>query len=269
INLMDQACGLRKPPDEPTIGEKVLAVAVQRACEPAAKCHLAAFLGSCVPRVSCLPAGAFTGQAFHRLAAQVTDKQLENAQIEIARAAVQQFDLSADVLAFDTTNFDTHIATTTPGELARRGHAKSTRSDLRVAGLATVVSETGHVPLLHRTYPGNGSDQTVLGECLDALGKLHDALDDAESRARPGCRTLVRDGGSWSEQLELDLDVAGYYTLISLPLSHTSSQLAMEQAARRGAMKPLGGILADVRAARLRLPVGDSELDRTLVRSGE
>ena len=38
---------------------------------------------------------------------------------------------------------------------------------------------------------------------------------------------LVRDGGSWSEQLELDLDVAGYYTLISLPLSHTSSQLAL------------------------------------------
>ena len=105
----------------------------------------------------------------------------------------------------------------------------------------------------------------MLGECLDALGKLHDALQEGDLRVRPGCRTLVRDGGSWSEQLELDLDVAGYYTLISLPLSHTSSQLALEQAARRGAMKPLGGILADVRAARLRLPVGDSELDRTLV----
>ena len=99
------------------------------------------------------------------------------------------------------------------------------------------MSETGHVPLLHRTYPGNGSDQTVLGECLDALGKLHDALQDSDVRVRPGCRTLVRDGGSWSEQLELDLDVAGYYTLISLPLSHTASQLALEQAARRGAMK--------------------------------
>ena len=207
----------------------------------------------------------FTGQAFHRLASQVTDAQLEKAQIEIARSVIRRFELSTDVLAFDTTNFDTHIATTTPGELARRGHAKSKRSDLRVVGLATLVSETGHVPLLHRTYPGNGSDQTVLGECLDALGKLHDALQDGDVRVRPGCRTLVRDGGSWSEQLELDLDVAGYYTLISLPLSHTSSQLALEQAARRGAMKPLGGILADVRAARLRLPVGDSELDRTLV----
>ena len=264
IRLIDQACGLRKSAGGPTIGEMVLAVAVQRACAPAAKCHLAAFLESCVPRVSCLPAAAFSGQAFHRLAAQVTDEQLETAQIEIARAAVQRFELSADVLAFDTTNFDTHIATTTRGELARRGHAKSKRSDLRVVGLATLVSETGHVPLLHRTYPGNGSDQAVLGSCLEALGKLHDALDEGQQRTRPACRTLVRDGGSWSEQLELDLDVQGYFTLISLPLSHRASQLALEHAARRGAMDRLGGDLGDVRAARLRTKVGN-DLDRTLV----
>ncbi len=263
IKLLDQACGIPASAGGPTIGEMVLAVAVQRGCAPAAKCHLAAFLESCVPRVSCLPGAAFTGQAFHRLAAQVTDEQLEKAQIEIARAAVRCFELSTDVLAFDTTNFDTHIATTTPGELARRGKAKSKRSDLRVVGLAALVSETGHVPLLHRTYPGNGSDQAVLGVCLAALGKLHDALDDGEPGIRSACRTLVRDGGSWSEQLELDLDIEGYYTLISLPLSHSASQLALEQAARRGAMKRLGGKLGDVRAARLRGPVGD--LDRTLV----
>src|SRR5664280_1971172 len=265
IRLIEQACGLKAPRGGPTVGEMVLAVAVQRACAPAAKCHLAAFLDSCVPRLSCLLGSAFTGQSFHRLAAQVTDKHLEKAQIEIARSVIRRFELSTDVLAFDTTNFDTFIATTTPGKLARRGHAKSKRKDLRVVGLATLVSETGHVPLLHRTYPGNGADQTVLGECLEALGKLHDALNDGNPRTRPGCRTLVRDGGSWSEQLELDLDVAGYYTLISLPLSHTSSQLALEHATRRGAMKRLGGKLGDVRAARFRTPVGDAELDRTLV----
>jgi hypothetical protein len=263
IGLIDRACGQVGPEDSPTVGEMVVAVAIQRACAAGAKRHLAAFLESCLPRVSCLPASAFTGQAFHRLAAQVTEEQLEKAQIEIARAAVERFELSTCVLAFDTTNFDTHIATTTDGELARRGHAKSKRSDLRVVGLATLVSETGHVPLLHRTYPGNGSDQAVLGSCLSALGKLHDVLDSAEQRTSPACRTLVRDGGSWSEQLEFDLDVAGYYTLISLPLSHRASELALQQAARRGAMKPLGGKLGDVRAARLRTQVG--ELDRTLV----
>ena len=263
VKLIDQACALSAPTEGPTIGEMVLAVAVQRACAPSAKRHLAAFLEACLPRVSCLRAKAFTGPGFHRWAAQVTDEQLEKAQIEIARAAVRGFQLSTDVLAFDTTNFDTHIATTTAGELARRGHAKSKRSDLRVVGLAALVSETGHVPLLHRTYPGNGSDQAVLDSCLDALGKLHDALNDAERDGHPVCRTLVRDGGSWSEQLELDLDVEGYSTLISLPLSHGASELALAHAVRRGAMKRIGGKLGDVRAARLRARVG--ELDRTLV----
>ena len=263
IKLIDQACGAVAPTAGPTVGEMVLAVALQRACAPAAKCHLAEFLESCVPRASCLPASAFTGQAFHRLAGRVTTEQLESAQIAIARATVQGFELSTDVLAFDTTNFDTHIATTTPGELARRGKAKSKRSDLRVVGLAVLVSETGHVPLLHRTYPGNGSDQAVLADCLEALGQLHEALEAGRRDGRRSARTLVRDGGSWSEPLELDLEVEGYGTLLSLPLSHNAAQLALEQAARRGAMKRLGGKLGEVRAARLRIPVG--QLDRTLV----
>lgn len=263
VGLIDRACGGAGSKDGASVGEMVVAVALQRACAAGAKRDLADFLDGCVPRVSCLAARAFTGQVFHRLAGGVTDAQLERAQVAIARAATARFHLSADVLAFDTTNFDTHIATTTAGELARRGHAKSKRSDLRVVGLGLLVSETGHVPLLYRTYPGNGSDQAVLESCLEGLGRLHDALDEGQQLAEPASRTLVRDGGFWSPQLELSLDVTGYYSLISLPLGHTAAEFALEQAAQRGAMKDLGGKLAGVRAARVRTKVG--ELDRTLV----
>jgi transposase len=245
----------------PSAGELILAVAVQRACAPGSKRALAAFLAESVPRVSCLPAERFSGQAFYRVADGLTAAQLEQAQIAIAREAVARFALSTDVLAFDSTNFDTHIATTTPGALARRGHAKSKRRDLRVVGLGVLVSETGHVPLLHRTYPGNSSDQALLASCLEGLGQLHEALDDGAGR--PGQRTVVRDGGFWSEQLELDLDIAGYHSLISLPLSHSAAEQALAYAAGRGRMKPLRGRLKDVRAARLEGQVGT--LDRTLV----
>ena len=60
---------------------------------------------------------------------------------ERGHGPVARIDLSTDMLAFDSTNCDTHIATTTPGELAR--------CDLRVVGLGVLVNETGHVPLLH------------------------------------------------------------------------------------------------------------------------
>jgi transposase len=260
---IDRACGGVGAKDGPSVGELAVAVAIQRACSPGPKCDLGEFLDTSLPRVSCLPGSTFTGQAFHRVAQQVTEADLEQAQVAIAQAAVARFELSTDVLAFDTTNFDTHIATLTPGELARRGHAKSKRKDLRVVGLGVLVSETGHVPLLYRTYNGNGSDQAVLASCLGGLAELHKALDSAESRPRPAQRTLVRDGGFWSPQLELDLDTAGYYSLISLPLGHKAAEEALQMAAQRGAMKSLTGKLSEVRAARTRTKVGD--LDRTLV----
>src|SRR5580692_10786958 len=256
VGVINRACGWSGGPKSVSLGEMVLAVAVQRACAPAGKCHLGGFLGESIPRVSCLPAEAFTGQEFHRLANQADEAQLENAQLDLARAAVSRFKLGTDVLAFDTTNFDTHIATVTPGELARRGHAKSKRSDLRVVGLGVLVSETGHVPLFHRTYSGNSSDQAVLTACLDGLKALHQSLDEGEGRERAQ-RTLVRDGGFWSPQLELDLDVVGYYSLISLPLGHAAAEQALRMAARRGAMKPLTGKLAQVRAARVQEKVGN------------
>jgi len=263
VGHIDRACGNVGAENGPSAGELAVAVAIQRACAPGAKRKLAAFLDASVARVSCLPGAAFSGQVFHRVAQQVTDRQLEQAQVAIAKAAVARFELSTDVLAFDTTNFDTHIATVTPGELARRGHAKSKRRDLRVVGLGLLVSETGHAPLLYRTYAGNGSDQGVLAECLEGLRELHEALDAGEARRTPAQRTLVRDGGFWSPQLELELDVVGYHSLISLPLGHSAAEQALQMAARRGAMKPVRGQFSHVRAARLRATVG--KLDRTLV----
>ena len=265
IAHIDRACGGIGAKDGPSVGELAVAVAIQRACSPGPKRDLGEFLDSSLPRVSCLPGSAFTGQSFHRVAQQITERQLEQAQVAIAQAAVARFELSADVLAFDTTNFDTHIATSTAGELAQRGHAKSKRKDLRVVGLGVLVSETGHVPLLYRTYNGNGSDQAVLASCLGGLAELHKALDRGEGRQRAAQRTVVRDGGFWSPQLELDLDLdaAGYYSLISLPLGHRASQEALQMAAQRGAMQSLTGKLSEVRVARMRTQVGD--LDRTLV----
>ena len=263
IAHIDRACGNLGAKDGPSVGELAVAVAIQQVCAPGPKRDLGDFLEASVPRLSCLPGSAFSGQAFHRVAQQVTEHALEQAQVAIAKAAVARFQLSADVLAFDTTNFDPHITTVTPGELARRGHAKSKRSDLRVVGLGLLASETGHVPLLYRTYAGNGSDQGLLEACLAGLKQLHEALDEGAGRAQPAQRTLVRDGGFWSPQTELDVDSAGYCSLISLPLGHPAAEQALQLAARRGAMKPLSGKLQDVRAARLRSAVG--KLARTLV----
>jgi len=261
VGHIDRTCGDVGAKQGPSVGEMVLAVAVQRACRPGPKRDLAAFLDQSVARVSCLPAARFTGQAFHRLASKVSEAELDRAQLALALAAVKRFELTTEVLAFDTTNFDTHIATPTPGELARRGKAKSKRSDLRVVGLGVLVSETAHVPLMHRTYPGNRSDQKVLASCMSGLAELHKAINS--QRSEEAERTVVRDGGFWSPQLELELGDAGYGSIISLATTHGAAKRALKFAAGPRRMKRLSGNLKEVRSARLRSPVG--ELERTLV----
>jgi hypothetical protein len=112
-----------------------------------------------------------------------------------------------------------------------------------------------------RTDAGNRSHQAVLGACLGARAPLHDALDAGQARQPSVQRTVVRDAGLWSPQL--DLGGAGYGSLVSLPLGHGAAQQALQMAAQRRAIKSLTGKLSEVRAARARIKVG--ALDRTLV----
>ena len=132
-----------------------------------------------------------------------------------------------------------------------------------MVGLGLLVSETGHVPLLYRTYPGNGSDQAVLGACLGGLAQLHEALDRARGargrRSVRWCATAGSGARNWSSTWTPPATTAS-----SRCRSGTRRrEEALQMAAQRGAMKPLSGKLSEVRAARMRTAVG--ELDRTLV----
>jgi len=238
----------------PGLGEVLLAVALQRVCAPGAKRDLPEFLGAALPRFSVLRNDLFTGQAFHRLTRNVSEEVYEKVQIAIAKRACELYRLKTDVLAYDTTNFDTFISTTTSSELAQRGHAKSKRADLKVVGLALMTSATHSVPLFHRPYAGNESDKTVLADTLGTLARLHEALGPAD-------RTVVRDGGFAGTQLELALGESGYHSVSVLALSAKTAREAL--AAAVGKIEPLPGKLRDVGAWRSR--VTTDGFDRTIV----
>jgi transposase len=80
----------------------------------------------------------------------------------LAARVVDTFQLDLQSLLFEATHFDTYIDTQTSSELAKRGKAKSKRSDLRVLGMALLVSSDSHVPLLSYAYPGNQNDAACL-----------------------------------------------------------------------------------------------------------
>jgi transposase len=133
----------------------------------------------------------------------------------LVQRLIEHFRVDLRTLLFDATNFETFIDTQTQSELAQRGHAKSKRMDLRILGLALLVSTDFHVPLLSHLYPGNQNDASMFGSVTETLvSRYRQFAKDCEHI------TLVFDGGNTSENNILKVDQSGYHFITSLTLTH-------------------------------------------------
>src|SRR5208283_4731928 len=99
-------------------------------------------------------------------------------------------------LAYDTTNFHTHIASTNlRPKLPQRGHNKQGRHDLRQMGLALVVDQVTQLPLAHVLYEGARSDMRTFAEFLKPVRQRL-----RELTGQPEQLTLVFDAGASSRE---------------------------------------------------------------------
>jgi transposase len=79
--------------------------------------------------------------------------------------------ISPRVLAYDTTNFYTYIATTnTRTQLAQRGHNKQGRHNLRQVGLSYVLDGEHGLSLCHHVYRGDRPDVDDVSTMLTRVG---------------------------------------------------------------------------------------------------
>jgi transposase len=140
---------------------------------------------------------------------------IEAIEEEFTSRLIEKFQIDLQTLLFDATNFDTYIDTQTDCDLAQRGHAKSKRKDLRVVGLALLVSTDFHVPLLWHVYPGNQNDAAMFGSLADRLVARYRQFAE-------NCNdiTLVFDGGNTSKDNINELDRSDYHFITSLTLTH-------------------------------------------------
>jgi transposase len=133
---------------------------------------------------------------------------------ELAARLIERFHIDLRTLIFDATNFDTFIDTQTDSELARRGHAKSKRADLRIIGLALLVSIDFNVPLLSHLYPGNQNDAAMFSTVTNTLA--HRFAQFAKECEQI---TLVFDGGNTSAANMQAVDRSPYHFITSLTVT--------------------------------------------------
>jgi len=200
-----------------SVGEYILLATLNRALAPASKRKLAAwYQDTILVRLLPLRAAAMRSQRFWDHMNYLNEAILAEIENDITRRVVEGPNVDLRALFYDTTNFDTFLSSENPGELAQRGHAKSKRTDLRIVGLALLVSWDFHVPLFSKAYEGNQNDSVTFSQVLDDLVARYQMFKEK-------CQsiTLVFDKGNNSEENIKALDGSPYHFIGSLvPTQH-------------------------------------------------
>lgn len=180
----------------PTIGQYMLLAALNRCVDPRSKSGISDWYGrSVLKRLLPMTESQITPQRFWDNMDRLSEGQLEAIERDLAANAVTTFGLDLRCLLFDATNFFTFIDSfNDEPDLAQRGHSKEGRDNLRLLGLALMVTADGDVPLFHHVYAGNQHDavtfRNVIGDLAKRCRELADGADDI---------TLVFDKGNNAE----------------------------------------------------------------------
>src|SRR5208283_3837228 len=200
--------------DSLTVGESLVTAMIARACAPRSKRAFADWASTTwLPELMDFKAADLTSQHFWDQMNAVPVDKLSEIEQEVVREVVRIEQLQLQALAYDTTNFFTHIASTNlRTELPQRGHNKQGRHDLRQMGLALVVDQVTKLPLAHSLYEGARSDMRTFAEFLKPVRKRL-----RELTGQPEQLTLVFDAGASSRE---NLEGMEHYVTSVRPSHH-------------------------------------------------
>jgi transposase len=141
--------------------------------------------------------------------------ELRKIETRLGRAMVGEFGLDLSGLALDMTNFATYIDTgNQKAPIAQRGKAKQKRTDLRLVGLALVITRDGGVPIISHAYAGDRPDVSQFPLVIDELvARYRDLITGVETL------TVVYDAGQNSADNHELVEKHGIGFVGSLPPS--------------------------------------------------
>ena len=241
--------------DALTVGESLAAGMIARACAPRSKRAFADWAKTTyLPDLMHFTSSDLTSQHFWDQMHAVPVEKLAVIEQELVREVVRIEQLHLQALAYDTTNFYTHIASTNlRPQLPQRGKNKQGRHDLRQMGLALVVDQVTQLPLAHVLYAGARSDMKTFAAFLKPVRKRL-----WELTGQPEQLTLVFDTGATSRQ---NLEGVERYVTAVRPSDHLA--LLSEAAEHLAEVQLSNG--AAVRAWRTQRKVAGKQRDVVVV----
>ena len=157
-----------------------------------------------------------TSQHFWSQMDGIEEKMLHDAEDAIAGHILDYYNISPEKLALDYTNYFTYIdSNNEKSEIAKRGHNKQKRDDLRQFSLGLVTSKELAIPLCSYVYEGNVTDVSAFPNYLNLFRKRIGRYTDATDI------TLIYDNGSVSKKnlAELKNQKPQYHYVCAFSLS--------------------------------------------------
>jgi transposase len=175
------------------------------------------------PRWVKTPAAALDHRRFWDAMDQLDIEQLRQIETELGQQMITEYGLDLSGLVLDMTNFATYIdSTNEKAPIAQRGKAKQKRTDLRLVGLALVVTRDGGVPVVSHAYPGDRPDVTQFSTVIEELVTRYRRLAQSVESL-----TVVYDAGQNSADNHGVVEKAGLGFVGSLPPSDYPDLLAL------------------------------------------
>jgi transposase len=221
-----------QPRSGPSPAHYILLAAIHRICEPGPKTEVQDWYQQTIlPAVWHFPADRFTSQAFWDCFESILPAEgfpqpddpdpLDLAQSRLLDLWKQRQPTSRRLLAYDTTNFYTYIASTNDrAALAQRGHNKQGRHNLRQVGLSYVLDGENGVSMCHHVYSGETSDSDEFSVALERICRMLD-----ENRIERESVTLVFDKGSASLPNTVELEQSRTGWISALPWNQAPEEL--------------------------------------------
>jgi transposase len=208
----------------PSVGQYLAVAAFNRCIAPRSKARLAGwYRKTALRRLLPMASSQLTSQRFWDNMDRVGEREIVAIERDLSATAVSRFGLDLRCLLFDATNFFTFVDSFNQrAKLAQRGHCKEGRDNLRIVGLALVVTADGDVPLFHHTYAGNQHDSVTFRSMADELAERCRRL------AQGACDiTLVFDKGNNSDDNLQAVEDGPYHFVGSLVPSQHQDLLAI------------------------------------------
>jgi transposase len=222
--IIDEVTGSRRADAAASVGTYLALAALNRVVAPCSKLAFADWwAATAADRWVKVPAAALDHRRFWDAMDAVSPEQLLEIERRTGQAVAESFGLDLSALVLDMTNFATFIDTGNgKAPIAQRGKAKQKRHDLRLVGLALVVTRDGGVPVVSRAYPGNNPDVTQFTAVVDELAARYAVLaGDGDGL------TVVYDAGNDSAANQDHLAGLGLHFVASLPPSWHPDLLAI------------------------------------------